>query len=268
MKRLAIFLLAILTFAGCEENFNIYEVDTTPPSVPDGVQVLNGNNFTEISWYANRERDLAGYNVYVSDRYDGRYTLIGSTTAEFFSDNVVRNGQKYFYAVTAYDYNNNESELSYEYVYGIPRPDGFHKSIFDYARYPSSSGFDFSANAVLAYDNLGTDVFFGKKNGKFCLMVWEDTDIMDAGATRDIYDIGYAPSTGWSPAKSEELIVGHTYIIWTFNNHYAKMRVQSLTNDRIVFDWAYQLVEGEPSLRPGKTPQKDADRVLAKDSRK
>jgi hypothetical protein len=51
-------------------------------------------------------------------------------------------------------------------------------------------------------------------------------------------------------------------VIWTYNNHYAKLRVTKMTNDRITFDWAYQLIEGEPTLRPGKQIMKDADREL------
>ena len=60
----------------------------------------------------------------------------------------------------------------------------------------------------------------------------------------------YAPTTGWSDTKDEIAKVGHTYVIWTWNNHFAKMRVKSITNDRIVFDWAYQLLEGNTQLKP------------------
>lgn len=70
------------------------------------------------------------------------------------------------------------------------------------------------------------------------------------GLTNDIYDIPYAPANGWNPNKEEIAQIGHTYVIWTYDNHFAKIRVKNITSDRIVFDWAFQLVEGEPQLKP------------------
>ena len=50
--------------------------------------------------------------------------------------------------------------------------------------------------------------------------------------------------------------VGHTYVIWTWDNHFAKIRIKSISNERVVFDWAYQLLEGEQLLKNGKTADK------------
>ena len=47
-----------------------------------------------------------------------------STDASRYVDDDVRNGSTYFYAVSAYDYDGNESELSPEQVYDTPRPSG------------------------------------------------------------------------------------------------------------------------------------------------
>jgi hypothetical protein len=69
------------------------------------------------------------------------------------------------------------------------------------------------------------------------------------GPTVDIYDIEIAPVSGWSTVKFVEAILGHTYVIWTWDNHFAKVRISSMTDERVVFDWAYQLVEGEPLLK-------------------
>ena len=93
--------------------------------------------------------------------------------------------------------------------------------------------------------------FFENYQGTFYLDVWQDTDIQDMGSTQDIYDIAFAPTSGWSSSKSVYAQVGHTYVIWTWNNHYAKIRISAITNNRIVFDWAYQLVKGETQLKPG-----------------
>ena len=80
-------------------------------------------------------------------------------------------------------------------------------------------------------------------------MVWGDTDIQDMGPTQDIYDIEFAPTSGWNPSKSEVAIAGHTYVIWTWDNHFAKVRISSISANRMVFDWAFQLVEGNVQLK-------------------
>jgi len=237
----------MLLIQACE----IYEPyeDFNPPAIPKDVVMLNGDNIVDLYWRANSESDLAGYNIYVSDSYDGRYLNIGSSIYNSFTDYDAVNGETYYYAVTSYDYNGNESELSFDVIYATPRPEGYNQSIFDYLEYPNNSGYSFSKYSVFPYDDLNTDFFFENYEGNFYLDVWDDTDIQDMGSTADIYDIEFAPEGGWSSTKDVQAIAGHTYVIWTWNNHYAKIRVSSITNQRIVFDWAYQIVEGEPLLK-------------------
>ena len=246
----AAFIFVILSLSSCDIHDPYYYIDNQPPSPPSGIVVLNGDNRVDISWLRNYENDVAGYNIYYSYSYDGKYTMIGSANSNYYIDYGANNGVTYFYAVTAYDYNGNESDLSYDAVYSTPRPEGFNQAIFDYIRFPQNAGYSFSEYFVVPYDDQGADVFFENYNGTFYLDVWNDTDIKDMGLTKDIYDIPYAPTTGWSESKDEIAKVGHTYVIWTWNNHFAKMRVKSITNDRIVFDWAYQLIEGNTQLKP------------------
>jgi hypothetical protein len=253
MKMITVYLIALLTMvsiSSCDYESHVYHPDFTPPAVPTGVVVLNGDNRVDIYWNANRDNDLAGYNIYYSYDYNGRYTLIGSSGTNYFVDYGASNGVTYYYAVTAYDYNGNESELSYDAVYTTPRPEGFNQSIFDYYRFPDNSGYAFSEYRVVAYDDLSTDIFFENYNGTFYLNVWDDTDIQDMGPTYDIYDIPFAPLSGWSSTKDVIARTGHTYVIWTWDNHFAKIRVKQITRDRIVFDWAYQVVEGNRTLKP------------------
>jgi hypothetical protein len=226
------------------------DYDSTPPAPPIGIQVINGDNRVDLSWIKNRESDLSGYNIYYSTSYDGKYSLIGSSSNNYYLDDGVKNGVLNYYAVTAYDESGNESDLSKDVAYAIPRPEGFNQAIFDYRKFPNTAGYSFSNYSVVAYDSLSTDFFFENYNGKFYLDVWSDSDILDAGPTNDIYDIAFAPASGWSPTKDTTAKVGHTYIIWTWDNHYAKIRVKNITNERIVFDWAYQLVPGETQLKP------------------
>jgi len=262
MKKIGLSVLILFTMVllqSCHvndpynNNRNNYNQDNTPPAIPTGVQVLNGNNVVDLSWNNNRENDLAGYNIYTSQSFYGKYTLIGSTTTNSYVDAGAKNGVLYYYGVTAYDQNGNESDLSKDNVYATPRPEGFNQAIFDFNKFPNTSGYQFSTYSVV-HDTL-SDVFFDNRQGKYYLDVWNDSDILDAGPTTDIYDIPFAPTTGWSTTKDTVAVVGHTYVIWTWNNHYAKLRVKTITNDRIVFDWAYQLVDGNTQLKqkPGST---------------
>jgi len=54
-----------------------------------------------------------------------------------------------------------------------------------------------------------------------------------------------------------EVIFGHSYIIWTRDNHFAKLRVNGFIRAYgIVFDWAYQVDPGNPELAP-RPPHRD-----------
>lgn len=244
----AIFLSLVLS--ACKVNLNDpYYLDSTPPSPPSGIIVINGDNRVDLSWYKNRESDVSGYNVYYSYSYNGKYTLLGSTNDNYFIDDGAVNGNTYYYAVTAFDYNGNESDLSYDVIYSTPRPEGFNQSVLDYRQFPDQGGYSFTTYSTVAYDDQSSDFFFENYNGTFYIDVWNDSEIQDAGSTQDIYDVSSAPTAGWSSTKDEIARVGHTYIIWTWDNHYAKIRINSITNDRISFDWAFQLIEGERQLK-------------------
>ncbi|MCL4550228.1 MAG: hypothetical protein M1495_16870 [Bacteroidetes bacterium] len=248
-----IFLGLILT--GCDHFHDSY--DTTPPSPPTNLRTITGDNRVDIYWDKNPERDVAGYNVYYAYSYNGKYTLIGTTQNTYFVDNGATNGTTYYYAVTAFDFNGNESDLSKDVIYDTPRPEGFNQAIFDYNKVPDNAGYNFKNYLVVPYNDAGADMFFENYNGQYYLDVWKDSDIQDMGQTTDIYDISTAPAGGWVPLqtgdniKYTKAIVGHTYVIWTNDNHYAKVRISSISSDRMIFDWAYQTVEGNRELKRG-----------------
>lgn len=255
-SKLLLMIVAIFSLTtSCNEEEFYY--DNTPPSPPQNVFTYAGDGRVDIIWDHNFERDVAGYNVYFNYTYQGRYTLIGSTTDDYFIDFDVSNGESYYYGVAAYDFNGNESELSYDMAVGTPRPEGFNQAVFDYLAYPTISGYSFDDYSVVAYNDDDADLFFENYNGTFYVNVWDDTDIQDMGYTDDIYEILYAPSSGWVPlvpgenVKYVEVEIGHTYVIWTWDNHFAKIRISTITNERMVFDWAYQLQAGNPQLKTG-----------------
>jgi hypothetical protein len=246
-RNLIVAAVAAILLFGCDR---ITDFDRTPPSAPTGLYTETGDNFIELFWRANPERDVAGYNVFVSGSYNGRYELIGSTRSPYFLDNGASNGSTYYYAVTAYDYEGNESELSRDVAYDVPRPEGYDVVLHDFRQTPLVAGYDFSRYAVVPYNDLYADMYFENYNGALYMNVKQDTDIQDMGYTSSLLDVRMAPTSGWSPTHDVRLYVGHTYVVWTWDDHYAKFRVTSLSGSRVVFDWAYQLQVSNPMLRP------------------
>ncbi len=244
-------LLLTLLLAACDvhQHDSVGDYDTTPPLPPVGIRTVSLDNAVDISWIANQESDLAGYKVFVSDRYDGRYSLIGSTQKTEFVDRGARNGVTYYYAVSAYDYSGNESELSRDVAYDTPRPEGFNLTLADRYANPDLAGYDFSAYSVVNYNTDLTDLYVEfTGSGVPYFVVWTDTDIQDMGYTRDLDEISVAPSEGWSPTKDAHIIAGHTYVIRTWDNRYAKVRVTDIRPAAVRFDWAYQTAPGNPEL--------------------
>lgn len=250
--KIHIFLISFsaLVISGCiMENHFIDYADLQPTSPPKNNYTISGDNWIEIHWQFNYEKDVEVYNIYRSFSYNGEYRYIVTTSKNYFIDNTARNGITYYYGITAVDYSGNESDLSYDVIYDTPRPEGYNQTIFDFRKFPDLAGYDFSNYSVVPYDNDNCDMFFENYNGTFYMVVYDDTDIQDMGPTYDIYDIDKAPIFGWSPTKDVRLYEGHTYVVWTWDNHFAKFRVKYLTPERVVFDWAYQLAEGNRELK-------------------
>ncbi|MER3525080.1 MAG: hypothetical protein C4326_13780 [Ignavibacteria bacterium] len=244
--------LLLLFASGCKYMTNDF-VDRTPPRPPTGLWTETGDNMIELFWDPNPEPDIAGYNVFVSGSYSGRYELIGSVRNSYFRDTGARNGSTYYYAVTAYDYDGNESSLSRDVVYDIPRPEGYGVVLDDYRRAAATSGYDFSRYSVVPYNDLYADMYFENYQGALYMNVREDSDIIDMGPTQSLLDIREAPSSGWSPTHDVRLIAGHTYVVWTWDDHYAKFRVTNISPSRVTFDWAYQLQKSTPLLKRARS---------------
>ncbi|MDZ7289504.1 MAG: hypothetical protein ONB44_19060 [candidate division KSB1 bacterium] len=253
-------LIGLWVLIGCEPQPFPSENDFEPPAVPRGVTSTTGDRQVLLSWYPNGERDLAGYHVYRSNSERGNYHHIAATRSTTFVDHDVLNGRTYYYAVSAYDFAGNESDLSDELIFDTPRPAGYGVRLFDFAYLPQSAGYDFSNYKVQDYRDNNTDIFFEyheHSGGMLMNVANQDTDIQDFGYTESLDDVDYAPSKGWSPRGSVECIVGHSYVIWTADNHFAKIRVVTVNPDFVEFDWAYQIAMGNPELlvhtaKPGK----------------
>uniref|UniRef100_A0A7C4XJA2 Fibronectin type-III domain-containing protein n=1 Tax=candidate division WOR-3 bacterium TaxID=2052148 RepID=A0A7C4XJA2_UNCW3 len=242
-----IVLMGVVFFAPCCYE----EADTEPPAVPRGLTSITGDESVMLTWYQNTEPDLAGYRIYRGPAPEGPYILIGETNLDYFLDYGLANGYTYYYAISAFDIHNNESELSYETVFDTPRPEGYNEKLFDYSEYPDFSGWDFSSYKVVPYNYPHCDFYFGYDNqfGSSFLYIQNPGGlIQDMGYTSSFDEIGYAPTDGWSTSGMAEAINGHTYVIWTWDNHFAKIRITSVNSSYVVFDWAYQIDPGNPEL--------------------
>jgi len=243
--------------AGCDLDGSGDQVvaprDTTPPAVPSGVRSVTGDDQVEIVWAANREADLAGYRVYWSATAPGPYEFMAETGTPRYVDRDVANGTTYFYAVTAFDLAGNESELSLELVHDTPRPAGENLLLL---RATGSgwelSGYDFSAYVRRPFTSVDTDMYFTVENGRAAMVAPDPaTDLQDAGYA-ELDDLDWAPPGGWTGEDRVTLIEGHSYYVWTRDDHYAKFRVTDLDGERVVIDWAYQIDMSNPELRGGR----------------
>jgi hypothetical protein len=99
--------------------------DIFPPATPTGLQAvfsgLEAQKFIDLTWNANTESDLAGYNVYRHESA-AEPVKINSALAKTpaFRDSNVAAGHTYFYSVTAVDLRNNESPRSAETSETVP----------------------------------------------------------------------------------------------------------------------------------------------------
>jgi len=66
----------------------------------------------EFDWAANTETDLAGYNMYRSEVDGGPYAKIGSSTTTGYTDSTTEFDVTYFWVITAFDVEGNESGYS------------------------------------------------------------------------------------------------------------------------------------------------------------
>ena len=88
--------------------------DVFPPKPPTGLVLIPGGGFGEplsidLSWDANLENDILGYNIYRSS--GGEFAKINATpiAVPSYRDLRVEPGQQYSYRVTAVDQRQNES---------------------------------------------------------------------------------------------------------------------------------------------------------------
>jgi len=94
--------------------------ESTPPAAPEDLSAVTGDAEINLSWSANMEADLAGYNIYrgtVTGVYSPTPINGGTLISESdttYHDETVSNGTTYYYVITAVDDYTNESGDSNE----------------------------------------------------------------------------------------------------------------------------------------------------------
>jgi len=250
-------LLAMALVGGCCDDECPVILDRTPPAPPQGAYPVTGDRTVTLFWWPNTEPDLAGYNVYW--RYEGErnFRFLASTRDYYYIDRGLTNGTTYEYVVTAFDIAGNESADS-ALMFDTPRPEGFNLKLYNYEKRNLGgnyllNAYDFSAfrRTDWATDEEA-DIFYSYADGLYLMEGADEmTDIQDAGYIA-IEDVDWAPDGGWSGTGTAELIMGHSYVVWTRTNNFAKFQVVDLAPDYVTIDWAYQEVTGLPELlRPG-----------------
>lgn len=263
MNRLLLPLLALgILLGGCNERTT---APVPPPAAPRGLFSVTGDGQVTLVWLANTEADLAGYRVYKAGcgEPDCVYTRIASippTTGTEYVDYVVSgltNGETRFFAVAAVNRAGAEGDLSYSNVFDTPRPAGSGLVLNNYIASSTNIGYDFSAFSRTNTINPPSDIFFGyyvDSTGFLFQQIFVpdfSTNIQDAGYVSTLDRVDFAPDSvsGWSPSGTVEAVVGHAYVVWTRDNHFAKFRITSVGPTQVAFDWAYQIAPGNRELR-------------------
>lgn len=242
--------------------------DNEAPPIPAGVYSVTGDERATIYWSPLIGADVAGYNVYVSDAADGPYEriahLLGEATDHYIASGL-DNGVTLYFAVDAFDFDGNASELSSENVHDTPRPSGFGLTLFAPEVDDNNAAVDWSNYAS---GNSAMSVPFDDPDADF-VIVRVDTilymkgtiisgftnDIQDFGFTESLDEVDWAPEEGWSQTQEVELIGGHSYVVWTWDDYFAKFRVAGISESSVILEWAYQATDDFDNrfeLAPGR----------------
>jgi hypothetical protein len=256
---ISLIALSAMFCGGCDNDDDVIVMDFAP-AAPQGVFSITGDHAVYLFWNGPYENDIGSYIIWRSLEPTTNYREIGTRDAAANSnldlliydyvDETAINGVTYYYAVSSVDKAGQVSELSAENVFDTPRPEGWVE-LFEFHVEPTLAGYNFSAQAVVSYTSEVADVFIDSVNSVFYINAGDlQTDLQDMGYTEDFDDIGWAPVDGWSANGWMELVEGHTYVIWTRDNHFAKIRVMSINSNSVTFEWAYQTDEANPELKP------------------
>ncbi len=95
--------------------------DMTPPAPPRGVRAVKAVSAIKVIWERGADKDIAGYRIYrrlPTEKKATRIATVGAADLAFSDTFTPPAGvDNWYYAVSAYDREANESQLSREYHY-------------------------------------------------------------------------------------------------------------------------------------------------------
>lgn len=254
----------------------VFSPRRTPPPVPNQSRVIALDNANYVVWgdASRAADDFSFYRVYQAAP-DGNDYLLGETDSEGFIDLLAANGLTYEYFVTSVDVDGHESAGS-QIAAGTPRVDYAGEILYDYNDDQSLSGFRFQedegASPILGGDH--PDAHFsverdidglwwlvpGPAAGSGVHPTGIFTSALKCGVAADAtcLDATTAPTSGYV-TTSVGIDPEYTYFLRVRGDdgeqRYGAIRVvmqgENQNGGVVIFDWAYQLQVGNPSLAPG-----------------
>lgn len=256
---------------GRTDNITVDLTDRLP--APLGLTSITLNRAIHLSWQDNAvqapDSTFDHYRVYSSSFSSARglcqepWYFEGSTVSDEFLVGNLTNGTSRCYAVSAISYDGHESTWSNARL-DTPRLDA--KSVLVYVAETKidSAAFVFSDEVPKRFGVIGsttrTDADFTlsrRADGTVWLTparVGSTVRSYQATSVPDLKAIDRAPLSGYG-SSAIEAVAGLGYVFRleeSDGTHYGAVRVQFVTKDFIVLDWAYQNGVGNPELSAGR----------------
>jgi hypothetical protein len=251
---------------------DILDVDLTDRlPAPIGLTSITLNAAIHLSWSDNAVafEGFDHYRVYSSSYSTAKgvceepWYFEGSTVSDAFLVGNLSNGVSRCYAVSAISVDGHESTWSNARL-DTPRPDARSVIVYVAETRADSAAFVFNdevprlLGVVGASTRIDADFTLSRRaDGTVWMTPGRVGSTVRSYQTATIPELGTidrAPPTGYTSSPLEALPgVGYVFRLEESDGpHYGAMRVQFVTKDFVVFDWAYQTGVGNPELSAGK----------------
>lgn len=105
-------IILLISLFSCSDDTT--QPDTTPPISPQNFTLLGGGDGqARFRWTKSAEADLQYYRLYRSVNNPTSLNILVETTQTEYLDQFLSYDSTYYYALTAVDYSNNESEFTH-----------------------------------------------------------------------------------------------------------------------------------------------------------
>jgi hypothetical protein len=148
--------------------------DTTAPAMPQNLSANAGDAQVILTWDANTENDLAGYDLFRSTSTGGPYNQVNATIIvdTMYIDSAVSNGTTYYYILEAIDSVGNISVSSNEASASPTAPvvsndvwinefhyDNSSTDVGEFVEIAGAAGIDMSGWQIVAYNGSNGTVY-------------------------------------------------------------------------------------------------------------